>query len=252
VIRSFEELGLPLILKDLSVLNRGLIIVTGPTGSGKSTTLATIVDYINEHREVHVMTVEDPIEFLHKHKRSMVNQREVGSDTKGFADALRFILRQDPDVILIGEMRDLETMRAALTAAETGHLVLTTLHTQGAAQTIDRIIDVFPPHQQDQVRAQLSAVLEGIVSQQLVPVCERRGRVVATEVLMPTPGIRNIIREGKTHQLPTAMQTGHAQGMVTMDSSLAELCRRGVITYDVALQRAFDHSALKTMLGKAG
>ncbi len=250
--RSFEELRLPVdIMEKLSARPRGFILVTGPTGSGKSTTLASMVDHINTHREEHVMTVEDPIEYLHTHKKSMVNQREVGSDTKSFNDALKYVLRQDPDVILVGEMRDLETMRAALTAAETGHLVLTTLHTQGAAQTVDRIIDAFPPHQQDQVRVQLSTSLEGIVSQQLLPLAEGGGRVVACEVLVPTPGVRNLIREGKTHQLTTAMQTGHSHGMVTMDHSLAELYKRGLITYGIACRRAFDRNVLDTLLGKS-
>ena len=249
-IRSFAELGLPRVLEEFAMKPRGLVLVTGPTGSGKSTTLAAMIDEINSKREMHIMTVEDPIEYLHHHKRSMVNQREVGSDTRSFASALKYVLRQDPDVILIGEMRDLETISAALTAAETGHLVLATLHTQGAAQTIDRIVDVFPPHQQQQVRVQLSASLQGIVSQQLLPTMDGRGRVVAVETLVASSGVRNLIREGKTHQLETAMQTGSAQGMVTMDLSLAELYRQGAIALDTALQHAMDLQVLKQHLGR--
>jgi twitching motility protein PilT len=249
-IKSFADLGLPIVLEELAKKPRGFVLVTGPTGSGKSTTLASIIDYINESLSVHVMTVEDPIEYLHHHKRSMVNQREVGSDTKTFDSALKYVLRQDPDVILIGEMRDLETVQAALTAAETGHLVLATLHTQDAAQTIDRIIDVFPPFQQQQVRIQLSGTLQGIISQQLLPTIDGRSRTIATEVLVPTPGIRNLIREGKTHQLPTAMQTGHKYGMQTMDESLADLYRRGLISLDTGLSRAVDQAVLRTLLGK--
>ena len=250
-IDDFETLGLPGVMEALCRQPRGFVLVTGPTGSGKSTTLASMVDYINANRETHIMTIEDPIEFLHEHDKSMVNQREVGADTKSFADALRFILRQDPDVIMIGEMRDLETVRAALTAAETGHLVFATLHTQGSAQTIDRIVDVFPPHQQNQVRVQLAATLQGILSQQLLSTTNGSGRVVAVEVLVPTPGVRNLIREGKTHQLTTAMQTGRSHGMVTMDEALADLYRKGSISLDTAMQRAHDPNVLQTLLGKA-
>ncbi|MGB4593358.1 MAG: type IV pilus twitching motility protein PilT [Coriobacteriia bacterium] len=249
-IRSFEQLGLPKVMESLCAKPRGFVLVTGPTGSGKSTTLAAMVDYINEHQEVHIMTVEDPIEYLHHHKAAMVNQREVGSDTKSFSCALKYVLRQDPDVILIGEMRDLETVSAALTAAETGHLVLATLHTQDAAQTIDRIIDVFPPYQQQQVRVQLAGTLQGILSQQLLPTIQGTGRVVACEVLIPTAGIRNMIREGKTHQLMSAMQSGHQYGMVTMDQSLADLQRRGLVSLEAALQRAIDPNILMTLLGR--
>ncbi|MHB1341754.1 MAG: type IV pilus twitching motility protein PilT [Coriobacteriia bacterium] len=249
-IQSFEQLGLPAVMESLCSKPRGFVLVTGPTGSGKSTTLAAMVDYINEHQDVHVMTVEDPIEYLHHHKTAMVNQREVGSDTKTFASALKYVLRQDPDVILIGEMRDLETVSAALTAAETGHLVLATLHTQDAAQTIDRIIDVFPPYQQQQIRVQLAGSLQGILSQQLLPTIQGDARVVACEVLIPTSGIRNMIREGKTHQLMSAMQSGHQYGMVTMDQSLADLQRRGLISLEAALQRAIDPNILKTLLGR--
>jgi len=250
-IMSFQDLRLPAVLEEFCNKPRGFILVTGPTGSGKSTTLAAMVDYINEHQELHIMTVEDPIEYLHQHKKAMVNQREVGSDTRSFAQALKYILRQDPDVVLIGEMRDLETVQAALTAAETGHLVLATLHTQDAAQTIDRIIDVFPPYQQQQVRVQLSGTLQGILSQQLLPTIDARSRVVACEVLVPTSGIRNMIREGKTHQMSSAMQAGHQYGMVTMDQSLAELYRRGLVSLDAALQRAVDPNILKTLLGRS-
>jgi twitching motility protein PilT len=250
VIQSFSELGLPPVTETLACRPRGFVLVTGPTGSGKSTTLASIIDHINTQRAVNIITVEDPIEYLHHHKQAMVNQREVGSDTKTFGHALKYILRQDPDVILIGEMRDLETIAAALTAAETGHLVFATLHTQDSAQTIDRIIDVFPPHQQQQVRIQLSASLQGIISQQLLPTMDGRARVLATEVLIPTPAIRHLIREAKTHQLPTAMQTGHQYGMCTMDESLADLYRRGQISYETALAQAIDPAVVKTLLGR--
>ncbi len=250
-IKSFEELGLPKILPEFCKKPRGFVLVTGPTGSGKSTTLASMVDYINSTQEVHIITIEDPIEYLHGHKRSVINQREVGADTHSFSNALKYILRQDPDVILIGEMRDLETVAAALTAAETGHLVFATLHTQDAAQTIDRVIDVFPPYQQQQVRIQLAGTLQGIVSQQLLPTPDGHGRVVAAEVLVPTAGIRNMIREGKTHQLMSAMQAGQQYGMVTMDQSLADLHRRGLVTLDYALQRAVDPNVLKSLLGRA-
>ncbi len=249
-IRSVRELGLPPILEELALKPRGLVLVTGPTGSGKSTTLAAMIDFVNENREDHIMTVEDPIEYLHNHRKAMINQREVGADTKSFANALKFVLRQDPDVILIGEMRDLETVAAALTAAETGHLVFATLHTQDATQTVDRVIDVFPPYQQQQIRVQLSGTLQGIVSQQLLPTADGCGRVVVSEVLIPTSGIRNLIREGKTHQLATAMQTGSQHGMVTMDSSLADRYRQGMITLETAMQRAVDPGVLKTLLNR--
>ncbi|KAF0209145.1 MAG: type IV pilus twitching motility protein PilT [Actinomycetota bacterium] len=250
-ISSFEELGLPRIVGELCRKPRGFVLVTGPTGSGKSTTLASMVDCINRSEEVHIITVEDPIEYLHQHRKAVINQREVGVDTHSFSSALKYILRQDPDVIMIGEMRDLETVSAALTAAETGHLVFATLHTQDAAQSIDRIIDVFPPYQQQQVRIQLAGTLQGIISQQLLPTVDATGRVLACEVLVPTSGIRNMIREGKTHQLLTAMQAGQQYGMVTMDQSLADLHRRGLVTLDYALQRAIDPNILKTLLGRA-
>jgi twitching motility protein PilT len=248
-ISSFEDLGLPVTtVADLSMLPRGLVIVTGPTGSGKSTTLASMVDYINEHREVHIVTIEDPIEYLHHHKNSMVNQREAGTDTHGFADALKHVLRQDPDVIMIGEARDLETMRAALTAAETGHLVLTSLHTQDAVQTIDRIIDMFPSSQQRQIRTQLAATVQGVISQQLLASSTGDGRVLAAEVMISTPAVANVIREGKTHQIPTIMQTGQQFGMITMDQSLADLVRSGRITMEDAESRAVEPKELAQLL----
>ena len=248
-IKSLEDLKLPKILHKFSKLPRGFVIVTGPTGSGKSTTLAAIIDEINETRLEHIMTIEDPIEFLHRHKKCMVNQREVGTDTHAFNKALRSALRQDPDVILVGEMRDTETIATALTAAETGHLVFATLHTQDAAKTIDRVIDVFEPHQQEQVRVQLSTTLMGIVTQQLLPTRDGRGRAVACEVLIPTPAVRNLIREGKTFQIPSVMQTGGAHGMQTMDVALLELVRRGVVTKELALSRSSTPEDLKRLLG---
>ena len=251
-IKTLEELGIPSALHVLTERPRGLVLVTGPTGSGKSTTLAALIDEINRKRAEHILTIEDPIEFVHRHKRCVVNQREVGADAKGFAEALRGALRQDPDVILVGEMRDLETISTALTAAETGHLVFATLHTQSAPQTIDRIIDVFPAHQQDQVRTQLSVALEGVMTQQLIPTADGSSRVVAAEVLVPTPAVRNLIREGKTHQIPSAMQTGSSVGMQTMDTALATLVRAGQITQRVAEQRSSTPDELARLLGSAG
>ncbi len=248
-IPALEDLKVPEILRDLTRKPRGFILVTGPTGSGKSTTLAAMVDVINTEKQEHILTIEDPIEFLHQHKSSIVNQREVGADAPDFALALRAALREDPDVILVGEMRDKETISTALTAAETGHLVFATLHTQSTAQTVDRIIDVFPAEQQAQVRTQLSIALEGIVTQQLLPTADGTGRVVATEVLVPTPAIRNLIREGKTHQIYAAVQTSGAVGMQTMDSDLARLARDGVITRSVAEQRASVPEELGRLLG---
>ena len=248
-IRPVHELGLPLMVAELARLPRGLVLVTGPTGSGKSTTLASLVDVVNTEREVHIMTVEDPIEFLHHHKSSLVNQREVGQDTQSFSNALRHVLRQDPDVILVGEMRDLETISTALTAAETGHLVFATLHTQDAPQTIDRIIDVFPPHQQQQVRVQLASSLQGVISQQLLPRAGGLGRVVAAEVMVTTPAIRNLIREAKTHQVYTSMQSGREHGMQTMDQALADLVRRNQITMDTALSICHDPDDIRRMVG---
>ncbi len=251
-IKSLEDLHLPASLSMLTKKPRGFVLVTGPTGSGKSTTLACLVDMINQLRAVHIMTVEDPIEYLHRHKKAVINQREVGADTKSFANALKYVLRQDPDVILVGEMRDVETISAALTAAETGHLVFATLHTQDAPQTIDRIIDVFPPYQQQQIRIQLAGSLQGILCQQLLATPDTRDRVVAIEILIPTPGVRAMIREAKTHQIYNAIQTGQKFGMVTMDQSLADLYRRGKITFETALARAIDPHDLRQMLGKAG
>jgi twitching motility protein PilT len=243
-------LGLPDTVAQFANLNRGLVLVTGPTGSGKSTTLASLVDLINTSRPVHIMTVEDPIEFLHQHKRAVVNQREVGEDTHSFSAALKHVLRQDPDVILVGEMRDLETIATALTAAETGHLVFATLHTQDAPQTVDRVIDVFPAHQQQQIRVQLATSLQGVVTQQLVPLVGGQGRTVAAEVLVATPAVRNLIREGKVHQIYSAMQAGARFGMRSMDQSLAELVRAGRITFDVAVERAANPDDLRRLLGR--
>ncbi len=247
-----EQLGLPETVKQFAMLPRGLVLVTGPTGSGKSTTLASLVDIINATKPCHIMTVEDPIEFLHNHKMALVNQREVGEDTQSFAKALKHVLRQDPDVILVGEMRDLETISTALTAAETGHLVFGTLHTQDAPQSVDRIIDVFPTHQQDQVRVQLASSLQGVVTQQLVPAARGGGRRVAAEVLVATPAVRNLIREGKTHQIYSAMQAGGRYGMRTMDMSLAELVKQGDISLETALERAANREDLRRLAGVNG
>ena len=248
VIKTVEELGLPRVLHSFCSKPRGFVLVTGPTGSGKSTTLAAIIDEINTSRADHIVTIEDPIEFLHQHKQCVVAQREVGTDTKAFPAALRSALRQDPDIILIGEMRDLETIQIALTAAETGHLVFATLHTQDCPQTIDRMIDVFPPHQQEQIRVQIAATLEGIVTQQLLPKVSGLGRSAACEVLITTPAVRNLIREGKTHQLYTVMQTGGQLGMQTMNASLAELVRRGDITRELALKRSSSPDDLERLM----
>jgi twitching motility protein PilT len=251
-ILSLESLGLPLVLEEFTRKPRGFVLVTGPTGSGKSTTLASMVDSINSEREEHILTIEDPIEFLHAHKKCIVNQREIGADALDFSVALKAALREDPDVILVGEMRDLETISTALTAAETGHLVFATLHTQSTAQTVDRIIDVFPPHQQQQVRMQLSIALQGIVTQQLLPTADGSARIVACEVLVPNPAIRNLIREGKTHQIYSALQTSGAIGMQTMDSHLAQLVRTGKITRSLAEQRASVPEELKRLLAGSG
>ncbi len=248
-IRSIEWLGLPPIVAELARYPRGFVVVTGPTGSGKSTTLASLVDIVNQERKCHIMTVEDPIEFLHQHKTALVNQREVGTDTHGFAQALKHVLRQDPDVILVGEMRDLETIQTAITAAETGHLVFATLHTQDAPQTIDRIIDVFPSHQQQQIRIQLSTTLQAVLTQQLLQTVDGQGRVVAAEVLIATPAVRNLIREGKVHQIYSAMQAGGRVGMQTMDAALAQLVRSGKVTQQLALERAHDPEELGRLLG---
>jgi twitching motility protein PilT len=248
-IKSIDALNLPGVVADLARFQRGFVVVTGPTGSGKSTTLASMVDVVNTERAAHIMTVEDPIEFLHKHKRCIVNQREVGTDTHGFSHALKHVLRQDPDVILVGEMRDLETIGTAITAAETGHLVFATLHTQDAPQTIDRIIDVFPPHQQQQVRVQLSTTLQGVVTQQLVPTSDGQGRVVACEVMVATPAIRNLIREGKVHQIYSSMQAGGRYGMQTMDMALAQHVKSGAITQQMAFERCHDPEELNRLVG---
>ena len=250
-IRALEDLGVPPAVANFAMLPRGFVLVTGPTGSGKSTTLAAVVDLANRQRQDHIMTVEDPIEFLHRHKKCLVNQREVGEDTWSFKAALKHVLRQDPDIILVGEMRDLETIEVALTAAETGHLVMATLHTQDAAQTIDRVIDVFPPHQQQQVRVQLAGALQGVVCQQLVRTVDGKGRVVATEILVATPAIRNLIREGKTHQIYSAMQAGAKHGMATMDQHLAELVKKGKITYDAALEKCHHVEDFQRLSGRA-
>jgi twitching motility protein PilT len=247
-LKTLEELGLPESLDTLVHQPRGLVLVTGPTGSGKSTTLAAMIDEINRTRNDHIITIEDPIEFLHRHKRSIVNQREIGSDATSFAEALRAALRQDPDVILLGEMRDLETISTAITAAETGHLVFATLHTQTAPSTIDRIIDVFPAAQQDQVRTQLSAAIQGIVTQSLVPLADGTGRVAALEILFPDDAIRNLIRSGKTEQIYSYMQTGTKRGMQTMEQALADLVLRTVITRDEALSRSTRVDQLSGML----
>ena len=251
-IKNFKDLGLPNAIEGMADKPRGLVLVTGPTGSGKSTTLASMIDKINRERAEHIMSVEDPIEFLHSHKKCIVNQREVNQDTKSFAQALKHVLRQDPDVILVGEMRDLETIGLAISAAETGHLVFGTLHTQDAPQTVDRIIDVFPPSQQGQVRAQLAIALQGIITQTLIPKLDGKGRVVACEILVPTPGVRNLIREGKNHQIYSAMQTGGKFGMQTMDAALVELVRKSAISREEAEKRSSNPDELKRLMGGSG
>jgi twitching motility protein PilT len=251
-IPTIDELGFPQNFKELAMKPRGLVLVTGPTGSGKSTTLAAMVNHINQNRRCHVLTLEEPIEYLHRHGESMINQREVGSDTRSFANALRSALREDPDVILVGEMRDLDTIATAITAAETGHLVMSTLHTTGAAQSIDRIIDVFPPYQQQQIRIQLSSVLEGIISQQLIPKADGRGLVAAFEIMIANNAISNLVREGKTHQIPTIIQTGLKGGMRMMDYSLSELVKIGMITREQATVRCVDVEMLKRYMTNAG
>lgn len=244
-IPTMEELRLPKVASDLARQPRGLVLVTGPTGSGKSTTLASMIDLINHERSCHILTLEDPIEYLHKHDKSIVNQREIGSDSHSFSNALRAALRQDPDVILVGEMRDLETIGIALTAAETGHLVFSTLHTLGAAKTIDRIIDVFPPHQQQQIRIQFASTIQGIISQQLLQKTDGSGRVAAFEVMIATPAIRNLIREEKSYQIDTAIQTGAKYGMETMDNSILEYYKKGMISRETALNQAFNVELMK-------
>jgi twitching motility protein PilT len=251
-LKTLRELGLPGTLGALAELPRGLVVVTGPTGSGKSTTLAALIDQINTNRRDHIITIEDPIEFLHRHKRCIVNQREIGSDATSFGSALRAALRQDPDVILLGEMRDLETISTALTAAETGHLVFGTLHTQTAPGTIDRIVDVFPANQQDQVRTQIAGALQGVVTQALVPTVDRAGRVAALEILTPDDAIRNLIRQGKGEQIYSYMQTGSRTGMQTMEQSLADLAARQVITAADALSRSSRRGELAELLRRSG
>jgi twitching motility protein PilT len=248
-IPPFEQLGLPASVRRLTDLPRGLVLVTGPTGSGKSTTLASLLDIINRTKAVHIISCEDPIEFLHTHQRAIVNQRQVGDDTATFASALRRVLREDPDVILVGEMRDLETIQMALTAAETGHLVLGTLHTQSAPQTVERIVDVFPPEQQGQIRVMLATTLQAVVTQQLLPTKEGTGRAVAAEVLIATPAVRNLIRSEKGYQLATVMQSGAEHGMVTMDQALAALVTARKITVETATEHAANVEDLRNLLG---
>ena len=247
-IPSFEQLNLPGVMADLAMLPRGLVLVTGPTGSGKSTTLAAMIDYINRKKREHIITLEDPIEYKHTHNKSIVNQREVNSDTKTFANGLRAALREDPDVILVGEMRDAETIATAITAAETGHLVFATLHTSDAAQTVNRIIDVFPEHQQMQIRIQLSGNLQGIITQQLLITKDKLRRVPAFEILIATPALRNLIRESKTHQIPSYIQTGSKYGMKSMDASLADLVRRNIVEKEVAELRCVDQQMFERLL----
>ena len=251
-IKSLEELGLPASLHVLAEKPRGLVLVTGPTGSGKSTTLASVVDEINRSRNAHILTIEDPIEFLHRNKHCLVNQREIGVDAVSFADGLRGALRQDPDVILVGEMRDLETIAIALTAAETGHLVFATLHTQSAPSTIDRVIDVFPAEQQQQVRTQLASTLEGVVTQDLLPTADGAGRVAAVEILLPDDAVRNLIRQGKVEQVYSVMQTSSGKGMQTMEQSLAELVLRRTVARELALARSSRREQLQGLLERAG
>ena len=247
-IPTLNELNFPKVLKELTSYNRGLVLVTGPTGCGKSTTLAAMINEINSTRSAHIITLEDPIEYLHKHNKSIINQREIGKDTFSYSSALRAVLREDPDIILVGEMRDLDTISIALTAAETGHLVFSTLHTIGAAKTIDRIIDVFPPHQQQQVKIQLAAVIRGIISQQLITSADGQERIPAFEIMISTPAIKNMIREGKTHQIESSMQTGRKYGMKTMDICLSELYKKGLISSEAALGYAVDKEMLKRMM----
>ncbi len=251
-IKSLKQLGVPGVVSQFATLPRGLVLVTGPTGSGKSTTLAALIDLVNKSRADHIVTIEDPIEFVHQNQRSLVNQREVGSDTHSFASALKRVLRQDPDVILIGELRDLETVSTALTAAETGHLVFATLHTQSAAQTIDRIIDVFPPHQQSQVRSQLALTLQGVVCQTLLPRATGQGRIIATEIMMTTGAIANLIREGKTYQITSALQAGRESGMHTMDQHLADLVNSHMVTHEAAQLKIQDAENFNRLVHRTG
>jgi twitching motility protein PilT len=245
---SIDELSLPEIFKYLSLRPRGLVLVTGPTGSGKSTTLAAMIDYINSNRKCHIITIEDPIEFLHKDKLAIISQRELGADTHSFSNALKSALRQDPDVILVGELRDFETTQTAITAAETGHLVLGTLHTTGCANAVDRIIDIFPPHQQHQVRVQLSMVMEGVIFQNLIPKATGSGRVLALEIMTGTPAVRHLIREGKTHMIPNAIQSGAEDGMISFDQSLRDLYLQGLISLEYAMAAAFNPEELERLI----
>lgn len=247
-IPALSDLGFPSVVKELTERQRGLVLVTGPTGSGKSTTLAAMINEINSTRAVHIITLEDPVEYLHKHNKSIINQREIGKDSINYQNALKAVLREDPDVILVGEMRDIETISIAITAAETGHLVFSTLHTIGAAKTIDRVIDVFPPFQQQQIKVQLAAVLQGIISQQLLPRAFSTGRVAALEIMLATPAIQNLIREGKSHQIESSVQTGGKFGMKTMDMALAELVKKGHISSEAALTYAVDKEMLERMI----
>ena len=251
-LKTLEDLGLPTQLRELSKKPRGLVLVTGPTGSGKSTTLAAVVDEINRTRDDHIMTIEDPIEFLHRHKRCIVNQREIGPDAVSFAEALRGALRQDPDVILLGEMRDLETISTAITAAETGHLVFATLHTQDAPSTIDRLIDVFPAAQQEQIRVQLAATLQGVVTQTLLPTVDGKGRVAALEILLPDDAVRNLIRQAKVEQIYSVMQTNTSRGMQTLEQALVDLVTRGIVTQEVAMGRSSRPDQLLGLLQRNG
>lgn len=247
-IKTLEELGLPAVVKELASLEKGLVLVTGPTGSGKSTTLAAIIDYINRERNKHILTVEDPLEFVHNSKKCLITQREVGAHTRSFASSLRAALREDPDIILIGELRDLETIQLAITAAETGHLVFATLHTNTAASTVDRIIDVFPPQQQDQIRVMLSETLKGVVAQQLLLRADGKGRVAAFEILVGSPALSNLIREGKTYQIISIIQTGRREGMITMDQSILELLKQKTITPEEAYEKAIDKETYQQYL----
>lgn len=247
-IPTLSELNFPPVVKELTTKQRGLVLVTGPTGSGKSTTLASMINEINLSRAAHIITLEEPIEYLHKHNKSIIEQREIGRDTQSYTNKLKAVLREDPDIILIGEMRDLETIAVALTAAETGHLVLSTLHTIGAAKTIDRITDVFPPHQQQQIKVQLAAVIKGIISQQLIQTKDGKGRVAAMEIMIGTNAISNMIREGKIHQIESSIQTGAKYGMKTMDIALAELYKKGLITYDSAMSYSVNREILSKII----